>query len=92
MTTGAVFHYLIPFSAHLIAFPSTLFDFMSITKVICFLFVITLFYHFLPRYKKDADIHSTADIPGIFRKNIRQARLFILTSFSHSHIVIKNVS
>nr|DAE10613.1 MAG TPA: hypothetical protein [Myoviridae sp. ctUPB15] len=40
MTTGAVFHYLIPFSAHLIAFPSTLFDFMSITKVICFLFVL----------------------------------------------------
>ena len=97
MTTGAVFHYLIPFSAHLIAFPSTLFDFMSITKVICFysfcdIVNITLFYHFLPRYKKDADIHSTADIPGIFRKNIRQARLFILTSFSHSHIVIKNVS
>ena len=83
MTTGAVFHYLIPFSAHLIAFPSSLFDFI---------------HQFLApaeessRYKKDADIHSTADIPGIFRKNIRQARLFILTSFSHSHIVIKNVS
>ena len=88
MTTGAVFHYLIPFSAHLIAFPSTLFVFYSFCDIVN----ITLFYHFLPRYKKDADIHSTADIPGIFRKNIRQARLFILTSFSHSHIVIKNVS
>lgn len=54
--------------------------------------IFTLFYHFLPLYKKEADIHSTADIPGIFRKNIRQTRLFILTSFSHLHIVIKNVS